>query len=99
MLNGQPPVIYGDGTQTRDFIFVKDVVFANILAMGCEANGVFNVGAGMAVSIKELASLIVKHLGADVDVVHGRPRVGDIRQSMGDISKAKKILGFEPRMA
>lgn len=89
-LNGRELVIHGDGEQTRDFVFVKDVVRANILAMVSKENGVFNVASGKQVSINQLASLIA----GDVGVTYGQPREGDIKHSVGDTSKAK-LLGFE----
>ena len=97
VIRGEPPVIYGDGKQTRDFIFVKDVVLANVLALESRAEGVFNIATGKATSIKELAYLIIDILGKDLEVKYDKPREGDIRHSLGDISKAKEILGFEPK--
>lgn len=89
-LNGKELVIYGDGEQTRDFVFVKDAVRANLLAMRSKENGVFNVASGKQISINQLASLIAD----DVDVIYEPQREGDIRHSVGDASKAKR-LGFE----
>jgi UDP-glucose 4-epimerase len=96
LLKGRQPVIYGDGEQTRDFIFVKDVVRANILAMKGEKCGVFNVGTGKKLSINQLASLIAEIACVNLNPVHEQPREGDIRHSYGDISKAKDSLSFEP---
>ena len=94
--NGEPPVIYGDGEQTRDFVYVKDVVRANIIALKSRECGTFNVATGNRVSINRLASMIAEIMGVNSKFIYGRPREGDIRHSQGDITKIKKILGFEP---
>lgn len=94
LMNGKPPVIYGDGLQTRDFVFVKDVVRANILAAEREESGVFNVGSGASITVAELAGTIIDLLGKDMKPLHEAPREGDIRDSVADISKAKSI-GYE----
>lgn len=96
ILNGIPPTIYGDGKQTRDFVFVKDVVRANIVAAKSNKTGIFNIASGKGVSIIELAQIISKIVGKNLKPTHDKPREGDIRHSVGDISKAKKVLGFKP---
>ncbi len=63
VMKGEPPIIYGDGQQTRDFTFVKDVVNANILAMNSDATGVYNIASGRMISIQELATLITRLTG------------------------------------
>jgi UDP-glucose 4-epimerase len=90
-----PPVIFGDGTQSRDFVFVRDVAKANLLAATSGASGIFNIGTGVSVSLNRLAEQIIQIIGADVGVIHGNARSGDVRYSRADISKAKK-LGFTP---
>ncbi len=97
VLENKPPVIYGDGEQTRDFTFVKDVVKANILAAKSNANGVYNIACGNRISINELADMIMKIMGKNLTLIYDAPREGDVRHSLGDISKAKKSLGYEPR--
>ncbi|MGB2728378.1 MAG: SDR family oxidoreductase [Halobacteriota archaeon] len=91
------PVIYGDGEQTRDFTFVKDVVRANILAAKSDAKGVYNIANGNRISINELAEMIMKLMGKNLKPVHDAPREGDVKHSLGDISRANKDLGYEPR--
>ncbi|MBC8520993.1 MAG: SDR family oxidoreductase [Methanomicrobia archaeon] len=91
------PVIYGDGEQTRDFTFVKDVVRANIFAAKSDAKGVYNIANGNRISINELAEMIMKLMGKNLKPVHDAPREGDVKHSLGDISRAKKDLGYEPR--
>jgi UDP-glucose 4-epimerase len=91
------PVIYGDGLQTRDFIFVKDVVRANLLAASSDANGVFNIGSGHAVSVNELTELLIKLTGnPGLRYRHTKERPGDIKHSVADIHKARQI-GFSSR--
>ena len=94
---GKPPIIYGDGEQTRDFTFVRDVVQANVLAMESSATGVFNVAAGTRISVNNLAGMIMEIIGNRVDCVYEEPRAGDVRDSLGDISKAYAGFGYAPR--
>lgn len=95
VLNGESPVIYGDGEQTRDFVFVRDVVKANIMAMESRVSGVFNVATGRRVSVNELASLIIELSGNDLSPVYDEPREGDIVHSYGDASKIRDEIGFK----
>ena len=100
VLRGELPRIYGDGGQTRDFIHVADVARAVELAIeGRTYNEVFNIGSGKQISILELARLIMRLAGLGGEPVFDKPRPGDIRHSYADISKAKKILGFEPSIS
>ena len=92
----KPPVIYGDGEQTRDFTFVNDVVRANILAAKSDAEGVYNIANGNRISINELANMIMKPMEKNLKPVHDAPREGDVKHSLADISEAKKNLGYEP---
>ena len=95
-----PITIDGDGTQTRDFIHVDDVVTANLLAATTEQVGeAYNIGRGKQTSIQTLAELLRDITGSDSDIVHTDPRPGDIDASVADISKAKRELGFEPRVS
>ena len=95
VLNNQPPVIFGDGEQTRDFTFVKDVVMANILAME-KGKGVFNIAFGKRISINELANKITEIMNSKIKPIYGNPRAGDIRDSLADISLATEHLGYDP---
>lgn len=100
-LKGLPPIIYGDGEQTRDFVHVRDVVKANLLAASKpRAIGeVFNIASGREISINELARLVLRLAGLRaLRPKHGPPRPGDIRRSWADISKARKLLGYEPKV-
>lgn len=96
---GLPPVIYGDGEQTRDFIHVRDVVEYIVRAVDSEANETINVGSGRSTSVNQLAELIIKTAGMDLTPVHEPARPEDIRHSRADISKARKIFGYVPRVS
>lgn len=96
VLANKPPIIYGDGTQTRDFAFVKDVVHANILASE-RGEGVFNIASGNKISINELAYMIIGILSKDLKPVYAEPRKGDIKHSRADVSLAKEKLGYESK--
>lgn len=97
LLDGKPPIIYGDGEQTRDFIFVADVVRANIQAMESNASGVFNIAGGSRISLNELAGSLSEITGVHHRPVYEPPRSGDVRDSLADISRAGKAFGFSPR--
>ncbi len=96
-LAGQPPIIYGDGTQTRDFTYVKDVVQANVKAMESNAQGVFNVAYNQRISLLSLVDIIAEETGVKVNPVFKPPRPGDIHDSQADISAAQKAFGYEPK--
>jgi dTDP-glucose 4,6-dehydratase len=101
LLNDEPPTIYGDGMQTRDFVNVKDVVEANMLALSKqEAVGeVFNISTGKAVTINKLTETIQKIMDkTNLEPVHAEARQGDIKHSYGDITKAKRKLGYKPKV-
>jgi UDP-glucose 4-epimerase len=98
LFQGDSPVIYGDGEQTRDFTFVKDAVAANILAAESEATGTFNVGRGDRISINELAGLAVRLIGNNVEPVYKEPRPGDVKHSLADISRLK-AFGYRPKFS
>jgi UDP-glucose 4-epimerase len=94
--NGQPPVIYGDGEQTRDFIFVRDVVRMNIRAMECEAEGVYNVARGKEISVNELAHVVLSLSKTSLTPHYEKGRQGEVKHSVADISKAIKDFGIAP---
>jgi len=91
-----PPIIFGDGEQTRDFTFIRDAVEANILAAESDASGIFNIGKGERTSINKLAEFIIRLIGDSVKPVHEEPRSGDIRHSLADISKAREF-NYNPK--
>lgn len=98
---GEAPTIYGDGDQTRDFIYVKDVVRANVLAAteAAATGRVFNVGTGSFIRIIDLWNLIGSISTVKIDPVFGPPRAGDIRESVSDIGRIQQSLGFRPQVA
>src|SRR5437764_4549230 len=102
LLNGNPPLIFEDGLQQRDFVNVKDVVRACILALQKPeaAYGVFNVGSGHAYTVREVARRMGEVLGKPQvrPEITGKYRMGDIRHCFADISHARKVLGFDPQV-
>jgi UDP-glucose 4-epimerase len=96
VLAGKPITVFGDGEQTRDFTYVKDVVNANIHAMESNAQGVFNIACNRRISINDLAALVMEITGKTVPVRHEPPRAGDVRDSLADISRAEKAFGYSP---
>lgn len=97
MLDGQPITIFGDGEQTRDFIYVTDVVQANIKASETRGlSGAFNIASGTRITINELVIRLSDLIPGQHSVHYGPERPGDVRDSLADISAAKHALGFEP---
>ena len=100
LLSGRRPTVYGDGQQSRDFTFVANVAHGNLLA--ADAPGVagrtFNVANGRQTSLLELLAALNELLGTRIDPVFEPARVGDVRESLADISQARKWLGYEPRV-
>ncbi len=97
---GGTPTVFGDGRQTRDFVFVKDVVQANLKAMqarALEPGEVVNVGTGKAVSLLELLAVLGELTGRDATPTFGPARAGDVQHSLADIGQARQRLGYEPR--
>ena len=93
----EPLTVHGDGTQTRDFVHVDDVVQANLNAAVTDAVGqAFNIGTGQAVTIEELAVEIRETVGSDSEIVYTEGRTGDIDRSRADIDRAVEELGYEP---
>lgn len=101
MLNGKQPLVFEDGKQMRDFVHVDDIVRANLLAMRRpEANGqVINIGCGTPITIHQVAQTLARALGSDLlPVITNKHRAGDIRHCYADITKARKLLGYEPQV-
>ncbi len=98
ILSGQPPTIYGDGLQSRDFTYIDNIVHANLLAAASPdaAGEVMNVALGKTITLCALVDQINALLGTDIQPVHAPPRAGDIRYSMADISKATELLDYAP---
>jgi nucleoside-diphosphate-sugar epimerase len=98
LLGQRRPVIYGDGTQSRDFTFIENVVQANLLAL--EAAGVegetFNIACGESVDLRAVLQLLTEFSGNLVEPEYRAPRAGDVKHSLADISKAEQMLGYRP---
>jgi len=99
MLKDEPVLIYGDGEYVRDYVYVKDVVEANLLAMERGDNEVFNIGTGRGTTVNELFRMLKELTGYRRDPVYAPPRKGDVRKSVLDCRKAKEILGWEPKVS
>ncbi len=99
-LHAQPPVIYGDGRQTRDFVYVANVVHANLLASRAPgvqvSRQVFNVGSGQSVSVNELWARIATLADVDFAPIYDAGRPGEVRESLAAIGKARELIGYEP---
>ena len=99
-LDGTQPMVYGDGEQSRDFTYIGNVVEANLLA--CEAKGAaglaFNIGTGSRYTLNHTLGLLEKITGRPAKPIYAPPREGDIRDSQADITLAKDVLGYNPRI-
>lgn len=101
LLNDQQPLIFEDGEQTRDFVHVSDIVQANLLALETDSANyeTLNIGTGSPISISEIALMLARGLNKDIQPqVTGKYREGDIRHCVADVSRAKKLLGYEPKV-
>jgi len=99
-LEEKPATIFEDGEQSRDFTFIENVVQANLLACHVESavGEVFNIACGKRTTVNDLAGTIKKLLDSPLEPVHGQARKGDVRHSLADITKAQRILGYEPKV-
>ena len=101
LLRKKKPVVFGDGEQTRDFTYIDNVVQANILAANAtNAQGqVINIACQEQISLNQILDILRRLLGTDISAEYTDPRVGDVKHSLADISRAKDLLGYEPRIA
>jgi len=101
ILKDEPPTIYGDGEQSRDFTYVDNIVEANLLAARVKktAGEVLNIACGEAVTVNEIIDMINEILGKNIKPIYTDPRPGDVKHSLADISAAKKLLGFKPKVS
>lgn len=99
--NGKTPTVFGDGSTSRDFTFISDVVDANMLASEVKtaAGEVFNCAGGHPTSLNQLLEVLQKLLGTNIKPIYQDFRVGDIKDSYADVSKAERILGYKPRVS
>lgn len=100
LLAGRAPIIFGDGEQTRDFTFIDNAVQANLLA--AEASGiggeVFNIACGERISLNQLVSMLQEETGVRLAPKHTTDRIGDVKDSLASIDKAKRMLGYKPEV-
>lgn len=99
---GESPVIHGDGSQTRDFTFVDDVVAANLACCTAPAESagcVCNIGCNQRITINDLAGKIAAIMGSAVKAVHDAPQKGDVRDSQADVSRAARLIGWTPKVS
>ncbi len=95
LAGGEMPTIYGDGTQTRDFVYVKDTAAATVAALGAEG-GVFNVGTGVEISVNDLYDAVRQVAGSEVAAENAPPRPGELGRSVLDVGRAARELGWRP---
>lgn len=101
LLNGQPPLVFEDGEQMRDFVSVHDIVRANMLAMERPESDdqIINIGCGAPIRIRQVAEILARSLGSSIEpVITRKYRAGDIRHCYADISRARTLLGYEPQV-
>ncbi|NND96903.1 MAG: SDR family oxidoreductase [Pirellulaceae bacterium] len=101
ILSGERPIIYGDGQQSRDFVFVQDVALANLLAATVPdvAGRTFNIARGERTTLLELLETLQTILGKEIEPIHEPARAGDVRDSLADITQARRVLQFEPTVS
>lgn len=98
LMQGEPPVIFGDGHQTRDFIYVKDIVQANIKAMCSDVHkGTFNVGTGIGTTVRQIAEILIDKINPGITPHYSDAVPGELLYSVADISRIRKELSFDPR--
>jgi nucleoside-diphosphate-sugar epimerase len=101
LVSGQPPTVYGDGEQSRDFIFVTNVV--NGVLQACHTPGIagqmMNLATGHRTSLNQLLSILRELVESDMTPIYAEARPGDIRHSQADISRARRLIGYEPRVS
>jgi len=98
IMKNQRPIVYGNGEQTRDFTDVENIVNANLLALKSRATGIFNIACGKRISLNEIIALLNKILNKNIKPIYQSARKGDIKHSLADISKARKILKYQPKI-
>lgn len=98
LVNKKPPIIFGNGGQTRDFISVKDVARANQVALKSECKGIYNVGTGVETSVKELSDILIKLSGENLSPEFGAPRDYEQRRSSIDSRKFSRAFGWKPQL-
>ena len=100
MLRGQRPIVFGDGEQSRDFCYIDNVVYANLLAFEAERlhGEVVNIACGERVTINRMIELINEHLGTHIQPEYQPPRPGDVLHSLASLDAARRVIGYEPQI-
>ena len=100
LLQGSPPIIFGDGEQSRDFTYIENVVQGNLLAMSAEHlhGEAINIACGKRVSLNQLLNILKEIVGSKVSPVHEELRKGDVKHSLADINKGKRLLNYDPQV-
>jgi nucleoside-diphosphate-sugar epimerase len=101
VLRGEPPTVYGDGRQTRDFTYIDNVIQANLaacVAPKAACGGVFNIACGERVSLLDILEIVYALAGKRVDPVFEPSRPGDVRDSLAEISRAREVVGYDPKV-
>lgn len=100
LLHGRPPIIFGDGEQSRDFTFIENVVYANLLAMSAKGlrGEAMNIACGKRISLNQLLKILKKILGSEIAPLYQEPRKGDVRHSLADIRKSRKLINYIPKV-
>jgi UDP-glucose 4-epimerase len=99
MMNNAEPIVFGDGEQTRDYIYVQDVVEAIIKSSKIDENLFLNIGTGVETSVNELVSTLKNTIGYEGKILYHPKRDGELLRSVLDNSKAKKVLGWDPKFS
>jgi len=100
MSKDEKPVVYGDGSQTRDFTYVEDIVNGNVLAYTSNANGIFNLGTGKCITINEMIGILNKKLGKNLEIEYvGNPIKNYVQYTLASTEKSKKEIGFEAKVS
>ncbi len=98
LMRGETPIIFGDGEQTRDFVYVYDVAEANLKALESSYIGVVNIGSGVEISVNRLYRIVCSAVGKCPEPRKAPPRKVDVRRSRASIDRARQVLGWEPRV-
>lgn len=97
--DSQPPIINGDGLQSRDFVYVGDVAHANIMAMQSKVDhAFFNIGTNTTITVLEIAKIMMKLVGLNSQLIHGPALPGDVRITQADITNARELIGWKPKV-
>ncbi len=98
LLKGVQPIIHGDGTATRDYVFISDVIRANVLSLNENVNGIFNISTGIETDVNTIFKKIKGIINSDLDAIHGPPKPGEILRSCLSYEKFQRLTGWKPEI-